>query len=105
MAEIFTDTTTLIPTSFSFSRVLFDVDAQYVLAVVRGSDGVERRRVWHGPEALTLITTLNSADFTTVSLIATLFAQLATAPLGPLPAGAVSGYPGYGDPPEEEEED
>jgi hypothetical protein len=95
MAELLTLTTPIVPPtriSYTFARLTLDLEAQFIQAVVRGSDGVEVHGEWSGPTAVALMTALNVANLSTgTSLVKLVFQQLVAA--GKLPAGTVSGTP------------
>jgi len=94
MAEVLTLTTPIVPpprTTYSFGRLMLDLENQVIQAMVRGSDGVEVRGEWTGATAVALMTALNTADLRATSLVKLVFQQLVAA--GKLPAGTVSGTP------------
>lgn len=94
MPELLNLTTPIVPpsrTTYAFARLMLDLDAQVIQAVVRGSDGVEVFGEWSGPTAVSMLTTLNTADLRTNSLVKRVFTQLVAA--GKLPPGTVAGTP------------
>lgn len=94
MAEQLNLTAPIVPptrTSYTFARLVLDLEAQVIQAVVRGSDGVEVRGEWTGATAVSLMTALNTADLRATSLVKLVFQQLVAA--GKLPPGTVSGTP------------
>jgi hypothetical protein len=95
MAEILNLTAPIVPptrVSYAFSRLMLDLDAQVIQAVVKGSDGVEVRGEWTGATAVSLMTALNVANLSAgTSLVKLVFQQLVAA--GKLPAGTVAGTP------------
>ena len=95
MAEALVLTTPIVPptrTTYAFSRLVLDLDAQVIQAVVKGSDGLEVLGEWRGATAVSLMTALNVANLSAgTSLVKLVFQQLVAA--GKLPAGTVSGSP------------
>jgi len=95
MAEQLDLTTAIVPptrTTYTFGRLVLDLEAQYILAVVRGSDGVEVKGEWTGATAVALLTALNTANLSAgLSLVKRVLQKLVTD--GKLPAGTVSGSP------------
>ncbi len=94
MAEVVTLTTPITPparTGYTFCRLVLDLEAQVVQAVVRGTDGVEVHGEWAGATAVGLMTTLNTANLTTNSLVKRVFTKMASD--GLIPVGTVSGTP------------
>ena len=94
MAEVLNLSTPIAPptrVSYTFARLILDLEAQVIHAVVRGSDGVEVHGEWTGATAVSLMTALNTADLRATSLVKLVFQQLVAA--GKLPAGTVSGTP------------
>ncbi len=94
MAEQLDLTTPIVPptrTAYTFSRLVLDLEAQVIQAVVRGSDGVEVRGEWTGATAVALMTALNTANLSTLSLVKRVLQKMVTD--GKLPAGSVSGTP------------
>ncbi len=78
-------------TAYTFSRLVLDLDAQVIQAVVRGTDGVEVRGEWVGSTAVALMTALNTANLSSLSLVKRVLQKMVTD--GKLPAGSVSGSP------------
>jgi hypothetical protein len=94
MSEILTLTTPIVPatrTTYIVERLMLDWSAQVIQVYLMGSDGVEVFNQWTGAAATTLMTQLNSANFTTNSLYKNILLQLIAA--GKIPAGTVSGIP------------
>lgn len=95
MPEALTLTTPIVPptrTTYAFARLILDLEAQVIIAVVRGSDGVEVTGRWDGAVAVGLMTALNTSNLSIgTSLVKLVFQQLVAA--GKLPAGTVSGTP------------
>ncbi len=94
MAEVLTLTVPIVPptrVSYTFLRLSLDLEFQQILAVVRGSDGVEIRGEWLGAEAVALMTALNTANLSTTSLVKRVLLKFIAD--GKLPAGTVSGVP------------
>jgi hypothetical protein len=94
MAEIFTLTTPItqpVRNTYIVERLILDWTAQVVQVYLMGSDGVEVFNQWTGASAVTLMTAMNSANFTVNSLYKNILLQLIAA--GKIPAGTVSGTP------------
>lgn len=95
MAETLTLTTPIVPptrVSYTFARLVLDLEAQVIQVTVRGSDGAEIHGEWSGAQAVSMMTTLNTFNLSTgTSLVKLIFQQLVAA--GKLPAGTVSGVP------------
>jgi hypothetical protein len=94
MPETLTLATPIVPptrVNYTFARLVLDLEAQVIQAVVRGSDGTEVFNEWKGAPAVALMTALNTADLRANSLVKAVFQQLVLA--GKLPAGTVSGTP------------
>ena len=78
-------------TTYSVQRVLFDWAAAVIQIWVKGSDSVELQLEYTGPTATSLMTILNTANLSTLSLQKRVLQKLVTD--GKLPAGTVSGTP------------
>jgi hypothetical protein len=94
MPETLTLTTPIVPptrSGYTFVRLVIDLDAQVIQAVVRGTDGVDVQGEWSGATAVALMTALNTANLTTNSLVKRVFTKLTQD--GKLPAGTVAGTP------------
>ena len=94
MAEKFDLTTPIVPTSRTFyriARLTFDWDNQAIRIDLVGSDGTVVGAAYDGALAVSLMTTLNSANMSTISLHKRVLQKLLAD--GFLPAGTVSGTP------------
>jgi hypothetical protein len=92
MAELLTLTAPIVPptrTGYTFVRLVLDLEAQFIRATVRGSDGVEVSGEWTGATAVALMTALNTANLTTSSLVKRVLLKMQQD--GFLPAGAITG--------------
>jgi len=92
--EILTLTTPLVipdRTTYRVYRLVLDWQAQVIQVTVRGSDNVEVFAEYTGTDAVSLMTTLNTANMSTSSLHKRTLQKLVTD--GKLPAGTVSGTP------------
>src|SRR5207249_4446898 len=95
MAEVLTLSAPIVPpsrTTYQVTRLVLDLNAKVIQAWLLGSDGVELDVEWNGAQAVTLMTALNTANLSTVSLVKRVLQQAVTD--GLLPAGTVSGTPG-----------
>lgn len=79
-------------TSVSWTYLELNMGSQQIVAIGTGSDGQPVRAVWTGPPAMTLMTALNTANLSSISLMKRLYQQAVTD--GKIPAGTVSGTPG-----------
>jgi hypothetical protein len=94
MAEQLDLTTPIVPasrTTYTITRLILDWQASVILVYLRGSDSVEVFAEYTGATASALMTTLNSANLSTISLYKRVLQKLVTD--GKLPAGTVSGTP------------
>jgi hypothetical protein len=94
MAETFTLTTPIANpsrTTYIVQRIMLDIQNSVIQVYLIGSDGIQVLCEWNGPLATTLLTQLNSANFTTTSFIKATINACATA--GKIPPGSVSGTP------------
>lgn len=78
-------------TSYRVSRLILDWDAKCIQAYVKGSDGVEVLCEWTSDIAVSLMTTLNTANLSTSSLHKRVLTKCLAD--GKLPAGTISGTP------------
>ncbi len=92
MAEVLTPTAGPVAPPYSFVRLVLDLEAQKIEAVVRQNpDGGLFYGMWTGATAVTLLTALNTANLSTASLVKRLLLKMSTD--GFIPAGTVSGVP------------
>lgn len=94
MAETITLTTPVVPTTrtgYTLRRLTLDLETPYVHVHVRANDGTEVYAQWTGSDADAIMTALNTANLSTVSLVKRVFLRLVAD--GYLPAGTVSGTP------------
>ena len=78
-------------TDYRVAAVAFDWDRAQIVITLRGTNGEERREIYVGPTATTLMIALNKIDCSTISLQKRILNRLVTD--GKLPAGTVSGSP------------
>jgi hypothetical protein len=94
MSEQLDLTSPIVPatrTTYRVIRMLLDWEAKIIQVVLRGSDGVEILAEWSDSAAVALMTTLNTANFSTISQHKRILQRLVLD--GKLPAGSVSGTP------------
>lgn len=94
MAEQLDFTTPIVPASRTFyrvQRVTFDWTAAAIRIDLFGSDGTIVSAAYDGALATSLMTTLNSANLSTVSLHKRILQRLQAD--GFIPAGTVNGVP------------
>lgn len=92
MAEVLTPTIGPVSPPYSFVRLLLDLEAQNIQAVVRQNpDGGLFYGEWKGATAVALLTALNTANLSASSLVKRLLLKMAAD--GFIPAGTVTGTP------------
>ena len=78
-------------TDYRVAAVTFDWDRAQIVITLRGTNGEERREIYVGLTATTLMIALNKIDCSVTSLQKRIINRLVTD--GKLPAGTVSGAP------------
>ncbi len=94
MSEQLDLTAPIVPpsrTTYAIKSLVLDWNAQVIQVRLMGSDGVEVLAEYGGTTAVSLMTVLNTANLSILSLHKRILQKLVTD--GKLPAGTVSGTP------------
>jgi nicotinic acid mononucleotide adenylyltransferase len=78
-------------TAYLIQRVVLDIQNSVIQCWLIGSDNAQVLLEWDGTQAAALLSALNTANFSTNSLVKNIFLQAISS--GKLPPGAVSGVP------------